>query len=154
MENFDDLKFIFFVSFTDKLPRYYYELAKAFKKQDLTLIPIRLDQLTTFHQGRKRVHVLTVVSNIREKRMFLKASRSLRPAISNQLVTLYHMCSFQELNYQIKYGKMKNYHFIQLPVRYEALTEIVYKRYTEEIQNSARWLGGRRAKLPKDVDKL
>lgn len=150
MEVRDDLKLIFFLTYSDKPPRAYYDLAIHFKDEGLTLVPIKFDQLLSFYQGKKRVHVINVVSNTTERKLYFKTLNIIRQALLNNKITLYHFSSYSHLDIRNEIPRIKNYHFIRLPVRLYALARAIHKFYRHSMRDEQKWPGGRRATLPFD----
>jgi hypothetical protein len=149
MEIKEDLKLIFFLTYSDKLNRTYYEMAVHLRDEGLTLVPIQLDQLLHFSQGKKRVHVISVVSNIKERKSFMRSLRVIKQSILTEKITLYHFSSFSHINLRRELpARVKNYHFVALPVSYKPMARALYKFYQHALNNDSKWMGGRRAKLP------
>ena len=150
MEVRDDLKMIFFVTFTDKPPRSYFDLAINLREEGLTLVPIKFDQLLSFYQGKKRIHVICVVSSVFERKAYLRSIRIMKQALLTSKITLYHFSSFTHLDLRKELSRLKNYHFVTLPVPLHSLARAMRKFYEYAMYDGQKWPGGKRAKLPFD----
>ncbi len=148
MEEQNDLNLIFFLTFSQKLPRTYYDLAVGFKDIGLTLVPVQFDQLLSFYQGKRNVHIVTIISSLQEKRAFKASLRIINQALLSGKMTFYHFSSFSDMDLRRQGGRVRNYHFAMIPMKIDVLCMAVKRFYTRIKSQQTKWPGGTRAKLP------
>jgi hypothetical protein len=136
---------VFFLKFTDELPDYYFTLAESFAAVGLKLLPISFTELTQFSDGRSKMHILCVTKSKSEYQHFITR---LKPLISHvirtNLVSLYHLSSYNKLNLGLSTTRLRNYHFSALPVNMHLLASAVLKYIQRDSEDTNRWPGGKR----------
>ncbi len=148
METDENLNLIFYLTFGQKLPKVFYDLAVTFKNKGLTLVPVELDQLLDFYQGKKNVHVVVVTKNQFEKKAYQKSLKIINHALRSGKMFFYHLSSFSDIDLRKEKGRINNYSFISLPISIEVLAQAVKNSFLIKQNSIQKWPGGRRGRLP------
>src|SRR5690606_17589573 len=111
----------------------------------IELLPVSISTLIKLLQSSEKVHVITVVSTIKEREIYLKkAHKILSYLIKVQAIYHYQASSFSTLTQHEAFHRgIKNYFFIPLPVRLEVFCATITKYYFMRIDNQFKWPGGK-----------
>lgn len=63
-------------------------------------------------------------------------------------INLVHLNSFKEVSDYASFKPKKSYNVLNLPLSTDAIVRQVLLDYSEDEENTRRWPGGRRSKLP------
>jgi hypothetical protein len=136
---------VYFLKFNDDLPEYYFTLAQTFTAVGLKLLPVSLADITKFADGSSKMHILCLTKNSNDYQNFIKSLKpQLLHMIRSNLVTFYHLSSYNKLNLGHNSTKLTNYHFTILPVNMQLLASAVLTYMQRESENANRWPGGKR----------
>ena len=148
--NINPINYIFYLQTKLELDNTYYVLADVLGKINISLLPIKEQDLKDIEKHRKQ-HVIVVrndfasafaFNNIRKN--FLEASMN-----SGKLV-VYDVSSFSEIENAAKFEGKNVYRYFQLPLNVKSIAMTVAVEFYKD-RNAAPttlWPGGRRSKLP------
>lgn len=137
--------YIFFLQLTAKLPESYFQLARSFSENGITLLPVSLSALVKIMQAGEKAHILCLVSTMKEREAYLrKGHKILSYLVRANIIYLYQASSFGALTQKEAYHKgIRNYFFIQLPVNTEKFCATISKYYFMRKDEKFKWPGGR-----------
>ena len=143
--------FFFWLTIDEKLDELYFATAGELAKSNITLLPVKLDQVSRLAALTEDGHVMVLCST-RHAKQYTTFTKTVAPVLQMLLrqerLTFFHFSSFQKLDLGAKVYRQKNYFFLKYPLNLETLC-VKMKRFHELRLNRARvWPGGRRAKVP------
>jgi hypothetical protein len=147
MESIDNSKFVFYILLDNKIPESFYQFDLAFKKLGWTLIPIAVDQIQLISNISDQVAlpVLCSTKDFNEFKSFNKSVRDiLKFLLRSERVVFFKISSFDKLNDEKKFYRLKNYFFINYPQSVHSVTSWIIYLFEVKSNKSKLWPGGKR----------
>lgn len=141
----DKPNYIFFLQLSAKPSESYFQMARQFSDEGITLLPVSISSLLTMIAGGQTAHVVCLVSTMKEREVYLKrAHKLLSHLVKRKIIYLYQASSFHTLSQGEAFhqGK-KNYFFIELPVKLSRFCTTISKYYFLRLNEELKWPGGR-----------
>ncbi len=152
METNDKNNYLFFIRLNKELPPYYLRLATIFSNIGIKLIPISPTEFSNLQQNRV-AHTLIITSDFESMGEFKKMRhRYFDIGLRNGRYSTYHCSSFSTIDKDGQLAKNGYYNFYSLPLKLDVLVASIAIKYFEKFSQNNTWPGGRRAKLPADVN--
>ncbi len=121
-----EIEWMYFLNLDGSLPRSFFSLDFYFKKENISLIPISLDQLLSMSTETDRVNVVCLISSSYSKDKYFKSnSRLLKMLSRNNKINLFTVSSYSSTNMENYQKKMDNYKFYRLPISSKELSHEV-----------------------------
>ena len=137
-----------------RIPHWYPQFAHSLKQKDIQLIPIVPSQLKEVFQSFSKAHIMVMETDFTQRRWLRKRFfRVLYQLVKNNKATLYHLSSFDSLDFSGKYIFEKKYFFEKVPQDFESLTENINKFFSHQENTQEKWPGGRSPTLSRDIGK-
>lgn len=151
--NFDQSLTVLYLQLDEKIDRDFIALASRFRGEELTLVPVKPEELDYFLTS-KTIPVLLLTKNVEQLRKFLKIKkRYIDFFLKSRRIRLIHLNSFSEIKDYISLKPKKIYINLKLPLTMkEARAQIILNAGVGAMAETS-WPGGKRAKLPSDVSK-
>lgn len=142
-------KYIFYLNFDEELPDFYYLMSEQFSLQGISLVPLNPEQLPSFINQQEMTYAICPTTKLDHIKKFkLKLKRVLKSALNSNTLTIYHLGSFDRLNLSKTNMILKNYYWLQLPIKVETLVKYLSKHYLTYKSKKLTWPGGKRSTLP------
>lgn len=140
---------IYFLALDGRLPNWYTALSQYFSDYDINLVPIEMNDLKHLGPDRNISLIMSEISFYGND-VFDKAfSGFLGHIMKSGLYHIHHISSFAMSHEQVAIKrKTKKYYFYKMPFSINDFVNYVADKYFENLKNSTKWPGGKRAKLP------
>lgn len=139
---------IFFLNYSDKLPRSFVHLSTRLAANGIQLVPVTPADLVALVRPHKQ-HVLCLIpdmATLAKHQSFRK--QFLDFSLKNKKFKLFEVSTFAESEELTSLRRQQCYDYLKLPLPVEYLVKkLTLAIYSEEF-DAKRWPGGRRAKLP------
>lgn len=142
--------FIFFLTFTENLPKSFYVFDRLFKEKNFILVPVKIDQLQTLAAStdQSQIVVISSVLDAHEFKSFHEKVRGLlRYVLKSKRMTFLQLSSFSKLNDTRMFALYKNYFFMRYPLNARSLVNKITRYYDLKSEQNTIWPGGKRAGL-------
>jgi hypothetical protein len=138
-------KFILFIQFDEKLPKYFFNLSIKLSKEGIKLVPIPAKNLDILSK-KKHFFIISVVSTLKSCQEYQDLRRKfLDYALLNNRFSIIEVNSFYKFEISNRLQENRSYNFIKLPVSMNSLVNEVTDIYNKR---NPIWPGGRKGKLP------
>lgn len=136
--------YIFFLQLGAKPTESYFQMARQFSDEGITLLPVTISSLITMISGGQMAHVVCLVSTMKEREIYLKrVQKTLSYLVKRKIVYLYQASSFHTLmQTEAFHQAKKNYFFIELPVKLARFCATISKYYFLRQNEELKWPGG------------
>lgn len=139
-----DDKVLFYLNLSDKLTKNFLVISQFFKAKGMTLVPLRPSDLLQFTREAERIHLICIISGLKEKERFQrKLKKYLNLMIQNNVVDLYIISSFSNIDQTAKFRAKKNYHFVSLPIEGKILCDTICTTVEIKEKQKLTWPGGK-----------
>jgi hypothetical protein len=139
---------VFILKQEDSLPDYFEQLSLEFSRLHVKLIPVTLDQLQQFFNGKDKIHLIVLTRSKKEMNYFVNRVRPIMNyVLKTNLLSLYHLSSFSWLNMSSVVTRLKRYHFTLLPVKMNILASTIKIFLDRDKKLDLRWPGGKRGSV-------
>ena len=148
--NNESTPFIFYLTFTEDLPKTFYVFDRLLKEAGYILVPVRIDQLQTLAASteQSQIVVISSVTDVFELKMFnLKVRGLLKYVLKSKRITFLQLASFSRLNDTKLFALYKNYFFLKYPLNARTLVHKITRYHVLKSEQNTHWPGGRRAGL-------
>lgn len=140
-------KILFYLNLSDKLTKNFIKLSQLFKAKGITLVPIKPSDMLQFTREVERIHMICMVTGIKEKVRFNKrVSKYLKMLIQTNMIDLYMVSSFSTIDETANFRGKKNYHFVSLPIEVDLLCDTIHKTIEIKEKQKLTWPGGKRSR--------
>lgn len=151
MNGVKDSHFIFYWEPNSELSKEFVMLSHELKAWGITLVPVSTDDFPHFLKGRKD-YLIALTHTLGRQELFNKfRNKFLDYVMISRKVQLFHLSSFSSID---KYKQVQSsglYQHYALPLYFKKIAgRIASEYYTKEAVEN-KWPGGKRAKLPSDV---
>ena len=148
MTGLDDIEhFMLYIQWGCKTDDDFIRLAAFLGRFNISLIPVKVDELDYF-LVKRQVSVFLITKSISQWVQFQKSrKRHLDFFLSTSKVRLFHLNSFKEENDYLLYKQKGNYVNVSLPLSLKEIIRVVLCRYVN-VERDNKWPGGRRSRLP------
>ncbi|MCR9204062.1 MAG: hypothetical protein NXH75_05770 [Halobacteriovoraceae bacterium] len=142
---------ILYLQLDEKIDRDFIFLASRFRGDDVTLVPVRPQEIDYFLTS-KMIPVILLTKNMDQLQKFTRVKkRYIDYFLKTRRIRLIHLNSFSEIKDYISLKPKRIYINLKLPLTMaQAKEQIVLNAGIESIVETS-WPGGKRAKLPTDV---
>ncbi len=139
--------FMLYIQWGRKVDNDYIRLAAFLGRFDITLVPVKPEELDYF-LVKRQVPVLMVTKSISQYKAFQKVrEESFDFFLSTGKIRLFHFNSFKEEPSYLFYKQKQNYINVPLPLSLKQITRFVLSHYIR-FEGDEKWPGGRRSRLP------
>lgn len=148
--NNTSINYIFYLQTKIDLDHTYYVLAEVLGKINISLLPIKEQDLKDIEKGKKQ-HVIVVRNDFSSAFAFNNIRKNfLEASMNSGKLMVYDISSFSEIENAAKFESKNVYKCFQLPLNIKnvAMTVAVEFYKDKNAAPMAEWPGGRRAKLP------
>ena len=105
-------------------------MSEQFSLQGISLVPLNPEQLPSFINQQEMTYAICPTTKLDHIKKFkLKLKRVLKSALNSNTLTIYHLGSFDRLNLSKTNMILKNYYWLQLPIKVETLVKYLSKHY-------------------------
>jgi hypothetical protein len=142
------MDWIFYLQDTSKLTDHYLKIADRLKDYGITLIPIKSSDLINLSKDKRRIHVVSVVTNREEKMAFnSRAKRICSLMLKQNKMFLYQLTSFDDLISMSDFNHIqRNLVKCKFPIKVGEFSSIIAENFFTDEYNDNKWPGGKRPK--------
>ncbi|MCK5074101.1 MAG: hypothetical protein KAQ98_11795 [Bacteriovoracaceae bacterium] len=141
--------YIFFLQLGKNLPTYYYQFASHFSKWDITVVPIKIEELLDVKKGHRIPHIVVVVPDLETAAMYVRLQeRIINFSLKTKRFYLHDVNSFGRISIFKNIARLNVYQYFELPVNISDIAGNIAEFYYSTDKDNQKWPGGRRAKLP------
>lgn len=148
--NNTNINYIFYLQTKLDLDNTYYVLAEVLGKINISLLPIKEQDLKDIDKGKKQ-HVIVVRNDFSSAFAFNNIRKNfLEASMNSGKLMVYDISSFSEIENAVKFENKSVYKYFQLPLNIKNVAMAVAVEFYKDKNAAplAEWPGGRRAKLP------
>lgn len=139
---------VFYISLTDVLPPSYFSFSVRMKKEGITVVPVKFDQLQKVVAVSEQGEVV-VVASVRTIQEALSYHRNVRKhlkyLLKSERLTLILLSSFSKLNDQKNHLVKRNYFFLKYPMDLGHVCQLLARLIELKKEKTRRWPGGKRS---------
>ena len=149
MEGFEKLEdYILYIQWKPKLGDDFIHLAARLRQVNISLVPVKPGEIDFFLSKRK-VPVILITKTIAQYHKFQEfKKRHFDFYLKSGKIRILHLTSFKEVEDYASFKPRKDYIVLRLPLMADHIISQVLKEFSGTDQESERWPGGRRARLP------
>ena len=141
--------YIFFLQLEDRLPKYYFDLASVFGIINVTLVPLKPNELNKMQATEIAKNVIIITSSFTSQRKFLKLkSLFLDMSLRTEKFRFFHLSSFGYVSNYSRERHLGIYHFLPLPAKVDEVCYYIVSKVHHYEKSVQGWPGGRKARLP------
>ena len=144
----DNEQSVLYLQFSKNIDENFLQLSKIFNKFNITLVPIRVQDLKSVAFN-KRKYILAIVKDISSLKSYRKIlSPFLNFMMRGSKVKLFEYSSF-DVSKDMRLKKYDDFIERRLPLSlFEIVNEVKESLSKDIAQHETKWPGGRRGKLP------
>jgi hypothetical protein len=139
--------YMLYIQWESKIDADFIRMAAYFSKFEISLIPVKPDELDYF-LVKRQVPVIVTTKSMKYWMKFQKVKETCFDFyMSSGKIRLFHLNSFREISDYLLYKQKGNYINLSLPLSLKEVAKAVLEKYLT-LENDKRWPGGRRSRLP------
>jgi hypothetical protein len=146
----EETTIFFWIVLDQRLDELYYEASEMFKRLGVELLPVRPDQISRLLALTESAHVVVICSTRRQAEFapFLRHVAPHLPVLLRQeRLSFFHLSSYDRLQIGAR-QRLKHYFFFKYPLKLAPLCAKLVKFHQLRANETQKWPGGRRAKVP------
>ncbi|MCB9062115.1 MAG: hypothetical protein H6622_11385 [Halobacteriovoraceae bacterium] len=152
MSDVEQIHTVFFLKLKDQLDNDFIRLSVELSDYGCMLLPIDFSNLSTVLSAQNN-NVICIIKTIAELEKFKKIRNNFfQLGILSGKVNLIEITSFSETPNSLAIHKKGTYKSIRLPMPVEYIGKKICQFIFENDRSLERWPGGKRAKLPADIN--
>lgn len=141
-------KYILYIQWGKTLDDQFIYLAAHFKSYQITLVPVKPEELD-FFLSRSKVPVIMITQTIAQYHKFLSLKkRCFDFYLKAGKINLIHLNSFKEIADYNSFKPKKSYEVMALPMMTSDIVHRILEEYGILEEAGKKWPGGKRARLP------
>jgi hypothetical protein len=144
----ENSSFVFYLCLTDVLPSSYFSFSLRMKKEGMTVVPVKFDQLqkVVAVSDQAEIIVVTSIRNTQEALFYHRNVRKhLKYLLKSERITLFLLSSFSKLNDQKNHLVKRNYFFLKYPMELGLVCQLLARFLELKKEESRKWPGGKRS---------
>ena len=144
---------ILYIQMGQKIDRDFIKLASRMGNLGITLVPVKPEELDYFITN-KISNVVLLTRTIEQFQNFFKVKkRHIDFYLKSQKIRLIHLNSFSAIQEYIQLRQKQIYINLELPLTMVQVAAKLYEISASKENQTKKWPGGRRAKLPTDISR-